>query len=301
MPLFRRKQSPPKQAAGDRRAVVGANAAHKSAADGEVDWESFDSVAETYARVQAPQHAAIAADVVQLLEVAPGARVLDVGTGTGAAARAASPAVGSEGLVVGVDPSLPMLGQAASGGGARYAAARAIDLPFRDSTFAYELACFVLGALPNYRTALFEMLRVLSAGGRLGIATWGPGDDQDELSRAWREVAEQFAEHEMMQDARDRALPWEALFSDRDRAKEALHEAGLRDIRVEKRTYHFEANAGDYLSSREVTAEGRFLRQMLGSEFWGTFRERAEALFAERFPERFNDFREAVLIVGHKA
>ena len=69
---------------------------------------------------------------------------------------------------------------------------------------------------------------------------------------------------------------------------------------IEKRTYHVETTVQDYLSSREVTAEGRFLRQMLGDEFWGTFQGRVETSFAERFPQRFNDFREAVLIVGHK-
>ena len=272
----------------------------RSADEEDLDWASFDSVAETYARVQAPQHSVVAADVVELLEIAPRSRVLDVGTGTGAAARAAAKATGAEGMVVGIDLSIPMLRLAAGEGMARFAAARAIDMPFRDATFSHELACFVLGALPNYQTALYEMLRVLSPLGGLGIATWAPGDDRDELSLAWREVAEQFAEREMLEDARERALPWEGLFSDRDRAKDALHDAGLRDIWVEKRTYRFETNARDYLDSREVSAAGRFLRRMLGGEFWGTFRSRVETAFAERFPQRFNDFREALLIVGHK-
>ena len=258
--------------------------------DEDVDWRSFDHVAQAYAKFQAPQHAIVATDLVGLLEIEGDARVLDLGTGTGAGARAAAQAVGPGGLVVGVDPSV--------GGGPRYAASRAIDLPFRDGTFGFELASFVLGALSNYQTALFEMLRVVSSGGRLGIATWGPGDDQDEFSRTWRAAAEEFVEHEVMRDARDRALPWEDLFSDKDRAKEALHDAGLRDIWIEKRTYHVETTIEDYLSSREVTAEGRFLRQMLGNEFCGTFRARVESAFAQRFPERFNDFREAVLIVG---
>jgi len=294
MPLFRRKPTPPK------RNVPPQTTAGVDSANDDLDWLGFDDVAEQYARVQAPQHAAVAADLVQLLEMKQGARVLDVGSGTGAAARAAAHAGGPDGLVIGVDPSVPMLQQARREGQARYAAARAIDLPFRDATFAGATACFVLGALPNYRTALFEILRVIAPGGRFGTATWAPGDDQDEFSRTWREAAEQFAEHEMMREARDRALPWEDLFSDRDRAKDALHEAGLRDIWVEKRNYRFATNRSDYLASREVTAQGRFLRHMLGDEFWGTFRGRVEALFAERFPENFNDFREAVLIVGHK-
>src|SRR3989442_7594846 len=252
MALFRRKPTPPKPDVRPQ-STAGVDSANE-----DLEWVGFDDVAEQYARVQAPQHAAVAADLVKLLEVKEGARVLDIGTGTGAAARAAAPAVGSGGLVVGVDPSVPMLQQARREGQARYAVARAIDLPFRDATFADATACFVLGALPNYRTALFEILRVLAPGGRFGTATWAPGDDLDEFSRTWREAAEQFAEHEMMREARARALPWEDLFSDRDRAKDALHEAGLRDIWVERRTYHFATNRSDYLASREVTAQGRF-------------------------------------------
>jgi ubiquinone/menaquinone biosynthesis C-methylase UbiE len=300
MPLFRRNQSHGRGAERDRSASSAAET-RSLAADEDLEWRSFDTVAGAYARFQAPQHAAVAADLVELLEIQAGARVLDVGTGTGPAARAAAAAAGSEGLVVGIDPSVPMLQQASNEGkGPRYAAAGVVDLPFRDGTFGFELAGFVLGALPNYQTALFDMLRVLAAGGRLGLATWGPGDDQDEFSRTWRQAAEEFAEHEILQDARDRALPWEELFSDRDRAKDALHDAGLRDIWIEKRTYHFETTVQDYLSSREISAEGRFLRRMLGEEFWQTFHRRAEEAFRERFPERFNDFREAVLIVGHK-
>src|SRR5205814_5557644 len=47
--------------------------------------------------------------VVAAAQVAPGDRILDVSTGTGEAALVALQAIGSSGLVVGVDIAAPML------------------------------------------------------------------------------------------------------------------------------------------------------------------------------------------------
>lgn len=258
-------------------------------------------MAEAYARTQAPVFVAPAATLVDLLEIGRGARALDVGTGTGVAARALASKAGPDGLVVGIDASVGMLRQAVREDAApRFAAATAIDLPFRDGTFGFVTACFVVSHFQRYETALYDILRVLARGGRMGITTWGPHDEQDDFRRTWRGVAEQFSEVGVLNDAMRRALPWEELFADRDRMKEVLHEAGLRDIWIEKRDYRTEVSAEDYLTGRETAAAGRFLRQMLGEELWEVFRGRVREAFATRFPERFNDFREVILAVGHK-
>jgi len=245
-----------------------------------------------------PRTAPPADDLVELIGIAPGARVLDVGSGTGVAARAAARAAGDAGIVIGADPSVAMLAQAAGRGepAPRYAAAEAIDLPFRDGSFGFVTGCFVLSHFTRYQTALFDMLRVLASGGRMGLASWGPGDD--EFTRAWDSVAEEFAEHEILADARQRAMPWHNFFTDGDRTRDALYEAGLREIRIERREYHYQMSLEEYLDGREATPSGRFLRQMLGDESWPAFRERARQVFHERFPERFNDFRDVVLAVG---
>lgn len=236
---------------------------------------------------------------MKLTAIAPGQRVLDVGTGTGVAARAAARVAGTDGLVVGADISVGMLEVATrEGGTARYLAAAAIDLPFEDATFDHVLSCFSLSHFPRYETALFDMLRVLARGGHLGVAAWGPG--QDMFLQAWREVAEQFVERRMLDDAVRRALPWDELFSDAERLKNVLREAGLREILVEKREYRFPMSTEDYLAGREITASGRFVRQMLGERLWGRFRARVRETFRERFPETFTDFRDVVLAVGTK-
>jgi ubiquinone/menaquinone biosynthesis C-methylase UbiE len=255
-------------------------------------------VAEGYARAQAPVLALPADDLVAMLEIAPGARVLDVGTGTGVAARAASSAGG--GLVVGIDASLPMLIEARKESDGRYAAATAIDLPFRDGTFGYVVSNFVLSHFRKYDTALYDMLRVLGSGGRMGVSTWAAADERDEFRKTWRSVAERFAARESIEDAIGRAVPWEERFAEPDRLKQTLHDAGLRDIRVERRTYRSEVTVDSYLEGREVAATGRFLRYSLGEELWESFRTQARETFVAKFPPSFHDFREAILAVGHK-
>ena len=306
MHLFRRKgQGPSSGAAASRPGGSSSGPPPRSGSgspgDGERDWRSYDLVAQDYARTQASVLALPAADLVELLQIGPGARVLDLGTGTGALARAAEGRADAEGLVVGVDPSVEMLRLAATdGGGPLYAAGTAIDLPFRDGSFTHIGANFVIMHFPKYDTALFDILRVLARGGRMGVTTWGPSDARDEFRAAWRAVAEEFAEPEILADATARALPSEELFSDKNRLKNVLHDAGLRDIWVERRDYRVEMSTEDYLTGRETTALGRFLRQMLGEDVWDMFRRRTREVFAGRFPQRINDFREVILAIGHK-
>jgi len=287
MPLFRRKD--------DASAAGGGSA--RTDARSESDWRAYDDVAEAYARVLAPRTGEVANDLVGLLEPAPSWKVLDVGTGTGSFARAAGAKEGVR--AVGVDASPAMVLEAArDGSGPVYAAAEAIDLPFRPSTFDGVTAGFVLSHFAKYDTALFDMLRVLRPGGRLAVATWGPATD--EFSLAWRDVATEFAEIEMLRDAQAKAIPWDERFADPNRLKDTLYEAGLRGIRVEHAEYRFDMRAEDYLQSREISAAGRFLHAMLGEEFFETFRSRARQVFADRFPQTFHDFRDVNLAVGTK-
>jgi ubiquinone/menaquinone biosynthesis C-methylase UbiE len=267
----------------------------------ERDWRAYDSIAPAYARVHAPHFAVPARDLVELLRIAHGDRVLDVGTGTGVAAWEGALRSGPSGVVVGVDPSVEMLSEGRrQSEGPVYVAATAIDLPFRDGTFDHVTASFVISHFKKYDTALFDMLRVLRPGGRLGVTNWGAGHDRDEFTAAWRGIAEEFAGRRVLADALQRAVPWEERFSDPGRLKETLYDAGVREIRVERREYRFEMAAEDYLAGREIASMGRFLREMLGESLWDRFRSRAREVFADRFPPRFNDFRDVLLAVGRK-
>jgi ubiquinone/menaquinone biosynthesis C-methylase UbiE len=260
------------------------------------DWRSYDAVAETYARVRAPVHEPPALDLVAGVGPPAGGRVLDVGTGTGVAARAAMEAVGPEGIVVGIDPSMGMLHRARGQGLSGAVAAQAVDLPFRDGTFDAVTANFVIAFFTKYDTALFDMVRVLRTGGRLGVTAWAGRDD--EFTRTWKEVAEAFATKDMLRDAARKAVPWDERFSDPKRLEESLRDAKLRSVQVHRRQYRSTTSIEDYLAGRETSVLGRFLRDMLGDTLWERFRQQVTEEFRRRFSDPIGDTNDVLLAVG---
>lgn len=262
------------------------------------DWRSYDGVAEIYERIHAPRLTDPARDLVRAANPAPGARVLDVGTGTGVAAAEAAAVVGETGRVVGIDASTQML---AVGRRARPAlrllAAQAIDLPFRDGSFDAVLGNFVLAHFTKYQTALWDMLRVLRPGGRLALNAWSDG--QDELTRVWLETVWSVVPREVLDAAIADAVPWQQRFRQRETLEETLMDAGLRHVRVEQRQYRFSYTLDDYVDGLSTWATGRFVRSMLG-DGWASFRARARATFAEQFPDPVNDYRDVLVAVGTK-
>lgn len=260
------------------------------------DWRSYDSVAETYARIHAPRLAEPAGDLVALTGVEPGWRVLDVGTGTGVAAFAA---VGKGARVVGIDEAAGMLRAARSADGELpLASALAIDLPFRDGAFDALLANFVLAHFTKYKTALFEMMRVLRPGGRLGLTAWA--DAEDDLARTWLELVKTVVPPEVLHAAMDERLPWRERFRQRLPLEEALMEAGIRHVRTEVRRYRFQYSLDEYVEGLSTWATGRFVRFMLGEAAFAGFLQRARAEFGARFADPVNDFREVLFATGTK-
>ncbi len=260
------------------------------------DWRSFDAVAETYDRVRVPVHEGPARDVVSALGDPVAGGLLDVGTGTGVLAAAAHDRGWRP--VVGIDRSMPMLRRGRGRGGRGLIAAEVIDLPFRDGTFAAVASAFALHTFTKYDTALFDMLRVLRRGGRLGVATWAAGDD--EFTRTWRSVAERYASKQLLDDAVRRATPWQERFAHASRLEETLRDSGLRDVVVEPRQYRTTASIADYLAGREISATGRFLRDALGDALWERFRQQVEEEFRSRFRDPLGDTNDVLIAVGRK-
>jgi ubiquinone/menaquinone biosynthesis C-methylase UbiE len=105
------------------------------------------------------------------LDAQPGDRVLDVGCGTGEAARGLAPRVGPAGRLVAVDSSATMVGVAAARGGAdgpvAYLVADAHDLPFPDESFDGCRAERIFSHLEDPARVAAELCRVTRPGGRI--------------------------------------------------------------------------------------------------------------------------------------
>jgi demethylmenaquinone methyltransferase/2-methoxy-6-polyprenyl-1,4-benzoquinol methylase len=97
--------------------------------------------------------------------LAPGMRVLDVGTGTGLVAREALAIAGPQGCVVGLDPSAGMLAEAHRQLPMTLVRGRGEKLPLRDATFDFVSMGFALRHVTDLDALFAEFRRVLKPGG----------------------------------------------------------------------------------------------------------------------------------------
>jgi SAM-dependent methyltransferase len=141
----------------------------------------YDAAADAWADGPGPLYARLARVLVAAAPVRlPAARVLDLGSGPGAAGRAALAA--GAGQVVAADLSVGMLRRALdpsrpdlTGGAAwRPVAADAVALPFRDRSFDLVVAAFCLNHLASLAAGLAEARRV---GAAIAASTFAPGWD----------------------------------------------------------------------------------------------------------------------------
>jgi len=129
-------------------------------------------LAEIYDRVSDFQLAG-GKRLVERLGLEEGARVLDVGCGTGRLARWIAERVGPTGSVVGIDPLEDWISVARSHASAvQFEVGRAEDLgAFEDASFDLVCLSSVLHWVADKARALAEIRRVLRPGGRVGLTT----------------------------------------------------------------------------------------------------------------------------------
>ncbi|HVB51776.1 MAG TPA: methyltransferase domain-containing protein [Acidimicrobiales bacterium] len=143
----------------------------------------FDEVADTYDNVGVEFFQPIASGLVAALRPRPGERALDIGCGRGAVLFSLATAVGSAGLVTGLDMS-PRMVQATADDVARAGLnievrvgdAMAPDFPVR--SFDVVASSLVLFFLPDPLAALQSWRELLVEGGRVGVSTFGAHDDR---------------------------------------------------------------------------------------------------------------------------
>jgi arsenite methyltransferase len=112
----------------------------------------------------------------QLGRLAPGERVLDLGSGAGTDSLIAAQMVGAGGVVTGIDMTPEMLTRARAAAAEMGAAnvefveAEAERLPFADAGFDVVISNGVIDLIPDKDAVFAELHRVLAPGGRMQIA-----------------------------------------------------------------------------------------------------------------------------------
>lgn len=129
----------------------------------------------------------LAREFVAFVGIADGARVLDVGCGTGSLADAILTATRPD-EVIGVDPSPAFVELARSrfrDAPVRFETGDAQILAFRDGTFTCAAAMIVLNFVPDGPRAAAEMRRVTRAGGLVAACVWDYGGEMTMIRRFW--------------------------------------------------------------------------------------------------------------------
>lgn len=148
---------------------------------------AFDRAVEYYDRTRGLSEEASREMTALLLDELTGrGRCLEVGVGTGLVALPLAEA----GIpMVGVDISAPMLAKLVEKAGGRsplpLVLADATRLPFADDSFGGAVVRHVFHLVPEWRTVISELVRVVSSG---GVVLVSRGD----IPAAWREVTDRF-------------------------------------------------------------------------------------------------------------
>lgn len=181
--------------------------------------------------------------LLRALALAPGERVLDIGSGAGAATLRAAEVVGPAGELVGVDISVPLAGLAtrrAHDAAIAHVSFQAVDMQTGAAGGApFDVAMSQFGVMffDDPVAAFGNIRRQLVSGGRLGFACW-----QAPERNPWffgSVLADLVAPPPAPEPGRSPTGPF--TFADPDRIRSVLDAAGFVDVAITPREVTVEA------------------------------------------------------------
>ncbi len=185
----------------------------------------FDAVAADYDQSGVAFFGPIAARLVEVLEVAPGERALDLGCGRGAVTALLADAVTAAGSVTALDLSTVMVEHTrALVPGADVGQGDAADPDLPAASYDVVTASLVLFFLAEPGAVARRWLELLAPGGRLGLTTFGPA------SALWQEVDEHFKPYLPPQMRDPRVVGPDSPFTSTERLEEMLRTAGASTV-----------------------------------------------------------------------
>jgi ubiquinone/menaquinone biosynthesis C-methylase UbiE len=266
-----------------------------------IGWRSYDGVAEVYERLAVPWFTPIVHDLLAAVSPQPGARLLDVGCGTGLATGSAASIVGAGGVAVGVDPSVGMLAVARARRHVDVCAGMAPGLPFADGSFDTVVANLAISHFPDLAAGLADVARVLRAGGRLGCTAWAevePAHDHNQQAVASTVVDVAITAAGLDASPAGAAVPWEDHLRNADHLADALTSAGFTAITLTKRTYRRTFTVDDYLSG--WGSRTRYLRSIASNREWEQFHHQARTELRTRFGDHISSVNHTWMAVADK-
>jgi ubiquinone/menaquinone biosynthesis C-methylase UbiE len=165
------------------------------------------------------------------LELAAGAKVLDVGCGTGASALPAAQVVGKNGLVLGVDLSSRLLdrarakAKAADLANVEFRLADMTALKYPDGSFDAVISVFSIFFVPDMEGLVSELWRMVRPGGKLAVTTWGRRIFEPAYSRWLSAVGQE------RPDLVTAFNPWDRI-TDVTSVRRLLRDGGVSDAEV---------------------------------------------------------------------
>ncbi|MET8772600.1 methyltransferase domain-containing protein [Streptomyces sp. NPDC004658] len=220
---------------------------------------------EGYDTYHAPIMAPFVGELLDAVDLRPGATVLDLACGTGFTARAAAPLVGPTGRVFGVDSDPDMVRVARDRHPRLYpdiefTVAAADRLPYPDATFDAVVCQQGAQFFPDLDACLAEAARVTRPGGRFAATVWAPLDRQPYFL-AQRRAVEEYGGPDA---ARHFARPFSGTA---ERLTTALRTAGYGDTAHREVTFGVALPPLDaYAPAHLATLWGGLIREAGGEE-----------------------------------
>jgi len=205
--------------------------------------------------------------LVELAEIKPGDRVLDIATGIGEPAVTAARRVKPNGKVVATDISPQMLAIAKARAKSlgldsvmEFRESDAESLDFPKSTFNAILSRWGLMFLPNLPAALVMIKQLLAPDGRLSAAVWSAPSKVPLLDLVFSTVRKQ-----VNAPAPPAGTPGPFALADAGALERSFRQAGFKDIRIEilEITFGFDSPESYTRLHQQVTAP---IQAMLSSQ-----------------------------------
>lgn len=220
------------------------------------EWGAAAPGWKDWGQVIGPQLQPVSDRMMELVEIQPGQKVLDVATGLGEPAVTAARMVGPSGRVIAIDIAPRMLEIARMRVDElglhnidfREMDAEELDLP--EQRFDVILCRLGLMYLPNLQTSLKRIRNLLVPGGRLMAAVWGPAQKVPFVSMPMT-----VAMRELQVPPPPPGIPGPFSLADTDRVTQVLTQAGFTQVYTEPMTLTF-----DWTSIDEYV---RFLQEVL--------------------------------------